>query len=289
MNPARPIALALGLLAMTPALGASAPQPATPEEVARLIREITTTRDVAVRHLVSRVERVKFFTRRPCARLRVVAEFAAEPGAEWVDSLVSTLELAHLDSLATLPLRSCWIDTTRQDHLRITFGKGERTTDAYPNFSDLECAWVSGSIYLRTPLEPHVAGLRALLHRALPRDSLLDDMPSCIPPPDSLVDLDEPPVLGATAVPPDELPQAVHRGAPLYPEIARRAQVEGTVTIAALVSREGLVTRTVIAKSIPELDEEAVRAVEQWTFQPARSRGKPVAVWINVPVDFRLH
>ena len=37
------------------------------------------------------------------------------------------------------------------------------------------------------------------------------------------------------------------------------------------------------------LDEKAIEAVRQWKFEPARKNGQPVAVQINVEVDFRLY
>jgi TonB family protein len=37
------------------------------------------------------------------------------------------------------------------------------------------------------------------------------------------------------------------------------------------------------------LDDEAIKAVKQWRFQPASKDGRPVAVMINVEVNFRLY
>ena len=37
------------------------------------------------------------------------------------------------------------------------------------------------------------------------------------------------------------------------------------------------------------LDEKAIEAVRLWKFEPARKNGQPVAVQINVEVDFRLY
>jgi TonB family protein len=87
----------------------------------------------------------------------------------------------------------------------------------------------------------------------------------------------------------EELPEVESRVAPGYPEIARRAGVEGTVLIQALVGRDGLVKDARVTKSIPMLDSAAIEAVRRWRFSPARARGEPVAVWVAVPVRFRLH
>jgi len=37
------------------------------------------------------------------------------------------------------------------------------------------------------------------------------------------------------------------------------------------------------------LDEQAVKAVQRWRFDPAKKDGNPVAVQINVEVNFRLY
>ena len=37
------------------------------------------------------------------------------------------------------------------------------------------------------------------------------------------------------------------------------------------------------------LDEKAIDAVRVWRFEPARRNGQPVAVQINVEVNFRLY
>lgn len=86
----------------------------------------------------------------------------------------------------------------------------------------------------------------------------------------------------------EELPEVLQKVAPKYPEEARRAGVEGTVVVQALIGRNGRVKDTRIVNSIPLLDDAAVTAVRQWEFDPAKSKGKPVAVWVAVPVKFSL-
>ena len=86
----------------------------------------------------------------------------------------------------------------------------------------------------------------------------------------------------------EELPEALYKVAPSYPEDARRASIDGTVLVQALIGKDGHVKDTRVTKSIPMLDGAAVRAVLQWTFVPAKSKGRPVAVWVAVPVKFSL-
>jgi len=87
----------------------------------------------------------------------------------------------------------------------------------------------------------------------------------------------------------DELPDPLVRVPPNYPDAAREAGVEGTVSVMAQVCACGEVADTRIVKSIPLLDAAAVAAVRQWIFIPALSNGEPVAVWVVIPVRFSLH
>jgi len=84
----------------------------------------------------------------------------------------------------------------------------------------------------------------------------------------------------------EELPEAVTKVPPQYPDDARNARVEGTVLVQVLVGRDGRVKDARITKSIPLLDQAAMDAVRQWVFKPALSKGQPVEVWVAVPVRF---
>jgi protein TonB len=87
----------------------------------------------------------------------------------------------------------------------------------------------------------------------------------------------------------EELPEAITKAQPVYPDLAREAGVDGTVLVQALVGKDGKVKDTRIVKSIAMLDGAALAAVKQWVFKPALSNNKPVAVWVAVPVKFTLH
>lgn len=74
-----------------------------------------------------------------------------------------------------------------------------------------------------------------------------------------------------------------------YPELAKRAGVEGTVYIFAFVNTEGNVVRVEIVNDPGAgLGESAAEAVRQAKFKPGRQRGQPVPVRISIPVHFRL-
>ena len=87
----------------------------------------------------------------------------------------------------------------------------------------------------------------------------------------------------------EELPEAVTKVSPTYPDLAREAGVDGLVMVQALVGKDGKVRDAVVVKSIPMLDEAAKTAVRQWVFKPALSNNKPVIVWVACPVKFSLH
>lgn len=101
-----------------------------------------------------------------------------------------------------------------------------------------------------------------------------------------LVDEGPPPAF----VPVEKPPAVVHRVDPVYPEIPRRAGIEGTVYVNMWVTKEGRVKQAVVVRSSsPMLDEAALAAARQWVFTPAVMNNGPVAVWVTVPFRFRLH
>ncbi len=74
-----------------------------------------------------------------------------------------------------------------------------------------------------------------------------------------------------------------------YPEIAKRAGIEGKVYIKAFVDEEGKVIKVECMKGIGGgCDEVAMEAVKSTKFKPGKQRGKPVKVQVLVPVKFTL-
>jgi protein TonB len=74
--------------------------------------------------------------------------------------------------------------------------------------------------------------------------------------------------------------------APVYPELARAANVEGVVIIEVTVDPQGHVTEPRVLRSIALLDQAALDAVRQWTYAPTVLNGVPVAVVMVVTVTF---
>jgi TonB family protein len=86
----------------------------------------------------------------------------------------------------------------------------------------------------------------------------------------------------------DELPEAITKVQPAWPEGADRSFTEATVVVQALVGRDGTVTDTRVVNSDSRIfNDAAVKAVRQWHFKPALAKGKTVAVWVAIPMKFR--
>ena len=75
----------------------------------------------------------------------------------------------------------------------------------------------------------------------------------------------------------------------VYPEIARRAGIEGKVLIRVLVDKDGKPRRHRIEFTDNEaLNDAAVKAVMASVFTPAIQNDRPVQCWVTLPVVFRL-
>ncbi len=84
-------------------------------------------------------------------------------------------------------------------------------------------------------------------------------------------------------------PEVITRVIPAYTEPARRARLEGTVILEAIIDTEGRVTAVRVLRSLPlGLEQSAVEAVRQWRFRPARLNGQPRNVYFTLTVNFEL-
>lgn len=82
-------------------------------------------------------------------------------------------------------------------------------------------------------------------------------------------------------------PRAISAPAPQYTDAARKANLQGTVVLWAIVRPDGIPSDIRVARSIGTgLDEKAVEAVRTWRFQPAMKDGRPAAAQINIEVTF---
>ena len=83
-------------------------------------------------------------------------------------------------------------------------------------------------------------------------------------------------------------PRKLKNVAPVYPDVASRAMVEGIVILEIAIEPNGKVDDVRVLRSIPLLDAAAVAAARQWVFAPTLYRGVPVSVTMTVSVRFSL-
>lgn len=85
-------------------------------------------------------------------------------------------------------------------------------------------------------------------------------------------------------------PRAIYAPDPQYSDAARKARFQGTVVLWTIVGPDGRARDLRVSRSLGMgLDEKAIEAVRQWKFTPALKDGRPVAVQINIEVNFRLY
>jgi TonB family protein len=95
---------------------------------------------------------------------------------------------------------------------------------------------------------------------------------------------------GGVPVDADEMQKHLeHSVAPVYPNVARRAGIEGDVALRVYVSSDGRVTDLKVLGGPPILARAAVEAVQQWQYQALQINGRPTNVVTTLIVAFRLH
>lgn len=84
-------------------------------------------------------------------------------------------------------------------------------------------------------------------------------------------------------------PSKIKNVAPVYPDIAKQARVQGIVILECTISPQGRVTDVKVLRGIPLLDQAGIDAVKQWQYTPTLLNGVPVPVIMTVTVNFRLN
>jgi protein TonB len=95
---------------------------------------------------------------------------------------------------------------------------------------------------------------------------------------------------GAQAVIRKAVPLYERNPSPPYPPRAKKLGMEGTVTLRVLVGENGeaLEVQVEQGSGFALLDYAALGAVKKWQFVPGFENGRPVAMWVQVPVRFEL-
>jgi bla regulator protein BlaR1 len=88
-----------------------------------------------------------------------------------------------------------------------------------------------------------------------------------------------------------KMPKLVTEVKPVYTPEAMQARVQGRLSLEAVVLDNGEVGDVEIVESLDQvygLDDQAIKAIRQWRFEPGTKDGKPVAVRVEVEFSFTL-
>lgn len=144
---------------------------------------------------------------------------------------------------------------------------------------------------LPDPIETPIENVKETVNEITNDETSLNEEISSTPPPKEIsAEVEEPTFFVAV----EEMPQPIGGLEGIqqkisYPEIAKRAGVEGKVYVRAYVDENGNVVNAEVVKGIGGgCDEAALEAVLKTKFSPGKQRGKPIKVQVTVPILFRL-
>jgi TonB family protein len=80
----------------------------------------------------------------------------------------------------------------------------------------------------------------------------------------------------------------IDKVAPIYPKDARKARVQGTVVMKAVIGKDGGIASLEVLSGPTPLVDAAVNAVKQWKYRPYLLQGQPVEVETQITVNFQL-
>jgi TonB family protein len=95
-------------------------------------------------------------------------------------------------------------------------------------------------------------------------------------------------------------PKPIHLADPEFSELARKQKIGGDVLVSLTVDADGSPTNIKVTRSLADkvdpkfrkaalsLDDKAIEAVSKYRFAPATYQGSPVAVQVNVDVNFQI-
>jgi protein TonB len=85
------------------------------------------------------------------------------------------------------------------------------------------------------------------------------------------------------------MPRAIYSPEPEFSEEARKAKYQGEVILLATIGADGHPRNLTVVRSLGMgLDEKALETVRTWKFEPAKKDGRPVAVQMNIILNFNL-
>jgi protein TonB len=86
-----------------------------------------------------------------------------------------------------------------------------------------------------------------------------------------------------------QAPRPTYQRAPVHPPEMKRAGISGTVRLEFVVTAEGTTRNIKVIRSTnPAFEENAIRAVRKWRFQPGEKDGKAVDARVRIPISFSV-
>lgn len=113
---------------------------------------------------------------------------------------------------------------------------------------------------------------------------MLGGIPNAGPPPPPPKQKKDPIRVGGNV----QASKLIHRVEPEYPELAKRARVQGIVLLTVTVDETGNVSKVDVIRGHPLLVQSATDAVTQWKYSPTLLNTEPVPVIATVTVNFVL-
>jgi TonB family protein len=93
----------------------------------------------------------------------------------------------------------------------------------------------------------------------------------------------------AHSVPPRAMQgNLISKVAPIYPPDAKKARIQGTVVLDAVISKTGAVDSLKVASGPSELQQSSPDAVRQWRYKPFLLNGDPIEVKTTISVVYSL-
>jgi protein TonB len=81
----------------------------------------------------------------------------------------------------------------------------------------------------------------------------------------------------------------IRRVEPVYPPLARTARIQGSVVLAAVISKAGTIQHLQVLSGHPMLVNAALEAVNQWRYRPYLLNGEVIEVETQITVNFKLN
>jgi len=91
------------------------------------------------------------------------------------------------------------------------------------------------------------------------------------------------------SIPPDVMARnLLTKTMPVYPPAAKKAKIEGTVALRAVISKDGNVESLRVISGPQKLQQSALDAVRQWKYKPYLLNGDPIEVETTVNIVYDL-